>query len=157
MPDDEILIELDASGQEARLLAEVGNVESLLNLFHKGQKVHGVMAAAIAGLDYETFMAYYKKDGPLGKFAGPEGFYYCGKFINLSMQYRVGAKTQRIQARTDYNLRKSAFEIMQWRDIYHHAHPGVQVYWKAAEDRTDCMYGEADEYRQLNVQYMTTL
>ncbi len=129
-PDDKILIELDASGQEARLLAEIGDIESMLRAFRAGRKVHAVMGSAIAGVSYDVFMEQYK----LGKelYAGAEGFYYCGKFINLSMQYRVGAKKQRIQARTDYKLIKTAHEIEAWRSLYHYTYPEVKGYWKAA-------------------------
>lgn len=136
-PDDKILIELDASGQEARLLAEIGDIHSMLDAFKKGRKVHAVMGSAIAGIDYDSFMKFYKEGNTT--FAGPEGFYYCGKFINLSMQYRVGAKKQRIQARTDYNLIKTAHEINAWRDLYHHTYPEVKPYWDRATKKAKAL------------------
>lgn len=138
-PADKILIELDASGQEARLLAEIGDIHSMLDVFRNNQKIHAVMGSAIAGLDYDTFMTKYKSDSDLGPFAGPDGFYYCGKFINLSMQYRVGEKKQRIQARTDYNLIKSRYEIRAWRDLYHHTYPEVKGYWDRAAKKAKAL------------------
>jgi hypothetical protein len=127
---DKILVELDASGQEARLLAEIGNVESMLEVFRQGKKTHAVMGAAIAGISYDEFMKRYKSGQ--SAYAGPEGLYYCGKFVGLSMQYRVGALKHRIMARVQYGLDKDETTIKRWRSLYHHTYPEVQQYWKDA-------------------------
>lgn len=132
-PDDKILIELDASGQEARLLAEIGDIHSMLDVFAAGRKIHAVMGAAIAGVPYDEFMARYKAGD--NAFAGPGGYYYCGKFVNLSMQYRIGKRKQRINARVDYGLEKSMDEIDLWRQRYHAQYPEVKIYWQEAVAR----------------------
>jgi len=126
-PEDKILVEFDASGQEARLLAELGNVETMLRLFQEGKKFHAVTGAAIAGLNYDNFMKLYKEGSDA--VAGPEGFYYCGKYVNLSNQYRVGAKKSRIIARVQYGLKKDILTIKTWQQAYHRTHPGVKQYW----------------------------
>lgn len=77
-PEGKMLVEFDASGQEARLLAEIGDVYSMLDVFQGGKKIHAVMGASIAGIPYEEFMRRYKAGEE--SYAGPEGLYYCGKF-----------------------------------------------------------------------------
>lgn len=77
-PKGKMLVEFDASGQEARLLAEIGDVYSMLDVFQGGKKIHAVMGASIAGIPYDEFMRRYKAGEE--SYAGPEGLYYCGKF-----------------------------------------------------------------------------
>jgi DNA polymerase-1 len=137
MPEGRMLVEFDASGQEARLLAEIGNIHSMLNVFLSGKKIHGVMGAAIGGVPYDEFMKRYKAGEP--SYAGPEGLYYCGKFINLSMQYRVGAAKQRVMARVQYDLIKDQTTIERWRALYHHTYPEVKRYWQVAINKAKAL------------------
>jgi len=129
-PEGKLLVEFDASGQEARLLAEIGDVHSMLDVFRSGKKIHAVMGASIAGIPYDEFMRRYKAGEEA--YAGPSGTYYCGKFVNLSMQYRVGAAKQRVMARVQYGLRKDQTTIERWRALYHHTYPEVKSYWQRA-------------------------
>lgn len=129
-PEGKILVELDAGGQEARLLAEIGDVESMLQVFREGKKTHAVMGAAIAGINYTEFMKRYKAGDE--SYAGPEGLYYCGKFVGLSMQYRVGAQKHLVMARVQYGLKKDMTTIQRWRALYHSTYPEVKRYWDLA-------------------------
>jgi DNA polymerase I-like protein with 3'-5' exonuclease and polymerase domains len=76
--EDKLLFEFDASGQEARLIAEIGDVHSMLDVFRAKKKIHAVTGAAIAGINYDEFMKRYAAKEPA--YAGPEGLYYAGKF-----------------------------------------------------------------------------
>jgi DNA polymerase I-like protein with 3'-5' exonuclease and polymerase domains len=127
-PEGKMLVEFDASGQEARLLAEIGDVYTMLDVFQGGKKIHAVMGASIAGIPYEEFMRRYKAGEE--SYAGPEGLYYCGKFCNLSMQYRVGAAKHRVMARVQYGLQKDMTTINRWRSLYHSTYPEVKSYWQ---------------------------
>lgn len=77
-PEGKILVEFDAAAQEARLLAEIGNIESMISVFGQQKKLHAVTGAAIGGIPYDEFMKRYKAGEPA--YAGPEGLYYAGKF-----------------------------------------------------------------------------
>lgn len=255
-PEGKILVEFDASGQEQRLLAEIGDIYTMLDMFGSGKKGHAVMGAAIAGIPYDEFMKRYKAGEE--SYAGPEGLYYCGKFCiaegqlvdtdrgpipienvtpddlvwdgvefvrhsgvmymgektvinkggmfatpdhrvltdrgylrydsidscddimssrppnfidcrdgltrrdfrshvarvydivnagprhrftiqgkivsncNLSMQYRVGEKKQRVMARVQYGLDKDITTIKRWRALYHSTFPEVKQHWQRA-------------------------
>lgn len=132
-PEGKILVEFDASGQEQRLLAEIGDVYTMLDMFTSGRKGHAVMGAAIAGIPYDEFMKRYKAGDEA--YAGPEGLYYCGKFVGLSMQYRVGEGKHRVMARVQYGLDKDSTTIKRWRALYHSTFPEVKAYWKRAVAR----------------------
>jgi len=129
-PEGKILVEFDASGQEQRLLAEIGDIYTMLDMFGSGKKGHAVMGAAIAGIPYDEFMKRYKAGEE--SYAGPEGLYYCGKFVGLSMQYRVGEKKHRVMARVQYGLDKDITTIKRWRALYHSTFQEVKQYWQRA-------------------------
>lgn len=133
VPEDKLLMEVDASGQEAKLLADIGNIDTMLNIFNQGINYHSDTGAGIAGVDYNYFQQQYKAGVP--EYAGSHGYRYAGKFINLSSQYRVGARKARLQARVQYGLIESVETVKNWQDVWHSKHPGVKMYWQDAIQR----------------------
>lgn len=132
-PDGEVLVEFDASGQEARLIAEIGDVHEMLDVFRAGKKIHGVTGAALGGFEYDDFMCKYKAGDEA--VCGAHGLYNAGKYTNLSNQYRVGAAKSRVIARIQYNIKVDVETVRQWQAIYHQTYPGIRRYWRKAEHR----------------------
>ena len=111
-------------------MADYSQDSTLLRLFRNGMDVHSNTGAQIAGMTYEDFMA--AKAAGNQAVVGEHGYRYCGKFVNLSNQYRVGVKKARIVARVQYGLDKDYLTIKNWQDTYHRAYPGVKRYWQQA-------------------------
>ncbi len=130
IPEDMMLVEFDASGQEARLLAEVGGVGTLKNTFMSGINYHTETGAAISGMDYSSFNDLVKDGDSWAKDRR-----YAGKYVNLSNQYRVGARKSRIIAKVQYGITESLDTIKSWQKTWLEKHPGVKVYWQHAAQR----------------------
>lgn len=111
-------------------MADYSQDETLVRLFRDNMDVHSNTGAQISGMSYEDFMK--GKEQELEIIVGAHGLRYCGKFVNLSNQYRIGVKKSRIQARVQYGLDKDYMTIKSWQDAYHRAYPGVKQYWKNA-------------------------
>ena len=124
------LVEFDAAGQEARFMAEFSQDESMLNIFRTNGDFHSNTGSAISGIPYDEFMERKHAKDP--EIVGEHGLRYCGKFVGLSNQYRVGAKKSRIVARVQYGLDKNIHTIRNWQKAYHRAYPGVKRYWGQA-------------------------
>lgn len=75
VPENKVLIEFDAAGQEARLLAEVGSINTLKTTFLNGVNYHTETGAAITGYDYDTFNEMVKSGDARAK-----EMRYAGKF-----------------------------------------------------------------------------
>lgn len=133
MPNDEWLVEFDASNQEIRLIAEIGNIDTMLDCFRRNLKFHALTASAIGAIGYEEFMERYKARDP--EIVDPDGLYNCGKFVGLAMNYRIGAKTARVRARMQYDIQRDVEAVQMWQTIYHQTHPGLRRYWRAAIEK----------------------
>lgn len=132
-PHRHSLGELDASGQEARFMAELSQDTNMLYVFNSPppyDDIHSFTGAKIAGLGFEDFIKAYKAGNDA--VAGPFGYRYCGKFCNLSGQYRAGTKKTRIVARVDYGLDKDFLTIKSWQDTYKRTYSGIPRYWDRA-------------------------
>ena len=125
-----ILGELDAAGQEARIMAEKSQDSNMLHVFRQAppnDDLHSFTGAQIAGLSFQDFLRAYREGNEA--VAGPFGYRYLGKITNLSNQYRIGPKKARIVARVDYGVTKDVATIRQWQDAYRRLYPGVTRYW----------------------------
>lgn len=129
-PPHQILIEADFSGQEMRLLADIGQEETLRRIFREGGDPHSYTGARLAGIGYAEFLERLKARDP--EIAGPRGARHLGKFVNLSLQYRTSPGTLRTRAAVDYGLHVSYAEAERWHATYHALYPGVKQYWRRA-------------------------
>ena len=123
-------VEFDASGQESRIMAEKSGDRNMRAIFNQGLKFHANTGASTIGISYDEFMERYKAGDPL--FAGAEGYYYLGKIINLSSNFRIGLKKMRINARVQYGINAGIHEVQNWQTGFHRSYPGVKKYWKQA-------------------------
>lgn len=133
VPEGEMLIEADAAGQEARIMALQSGDVGMLDIFSHPSPLddlHSNTGAGIAGISFDEFIA--RKNAKDPEIVGPHGLRYCGKYINLSKQYRVGNKKSRIIARVQYGLVKDLGTIEHWDSVYHAKYPGVKQYWRNA-------------------------
>ena len=123
-PEGYLLTEFDFAGQEFRWMAVASEDETMLSLCQPGEDAHGYMGAQIAGRDYRELIRL-NKDGD--KQAGVDR--KCGKFCNLSYQYRVSAKTATTKARVEYEMEVDEYFIQTTQAVYKSSYPGVQEYW----------------------------
>lgn len=119
-PEGFKLLEFDADGQEFRWMAVASGDETMLSLCAPGEDAHSFMGAQIAEVDYKNLMLSVKAGDAV---AANER--KCGKFCNLSYQYRVSARTATIKARIDYELEVDEQFIKQTQSVYKNSYPGV--------------------------------
>ena len=119
-PEGYDLTEFDFMGQEFRWMAVASGDETMLGLCAPGEDAHAYMGSEIAQVDYRTLVASVKAGD---KTAANER--KCGKFCNLSYQYRVSARTATVKARIDYELDVDETFIKQTQSIYKQSYPGV--------------------------------
>lgn len=129
-PKGKVLGELDASGQESRLMCIFSGDENMTHIFRSGGDIHSYTGAEIAGMSYESFMA--GKALKNETIVGPHGLRYQGKFTNLSNNYRIGVKNLRIKARVDYGMDVDWDTAMQWQRAFFRAYPRIKEYWSEA-------------------------
>lgn len=129
-PPGKKLVEFDAAGQENRIMAILSQDPTMLGIFKNEMDIHSYTGADLAGISYDAFMKL--KAAGNEAVAGGHGFRYQGKFNNLSNQYRVGARTQRIQARVQYGMNVEYMTVVNWQNAWHRLYPGVKQYWKNA-------------------------
>lgn len=123
-------LEIDAASQESRLMACQSGDYSMVKVFADDLDFHSFTGAKVGGISYEQFLE--GKAANNKAITGPSGLRYCGKFLNLSQNFRVGVKTMRIQARVQYGLNKDWHTIKGWQDLWQSSYPGVKKYWKDA-------------------------
>ena len=119
-PPGYVLTEFDAAGQEFRWMAVASGDETMLSLCAPGEDAHGYMGAQVASCDYRDLVQRVK-DGDVE--AANER--KCGKFCNLSYQYRVSARTATTKARIDYELDVDEAFIQRTQAIYRTSYVGV--------------------------------
>ena len=136
-PPGKKLVEFDASGQENRFMAILSQDQTMTNIFKNDMDIHSYMGSQLAGIPYDAFMKL-KAEGN-EQVVGASGYRYQGKFNNLSNQYRIGAKKQRIQARVQYGMTVEFMTVVDWQRSYHNTYPGVRQYWKDSIKRAQAL------------------
>ena len=126
-PDGYEVTEVDASGQEARLMAIRSGDPTMLKIFFDGLNFHSMTGASICGLDYESFMMEYIK-------AKSGDFYYeqrqLGKLTNLSCLYRISGPALARKAYVDYDTYMTAGTGRFLVSTFVKKYTGVPDYWR---------------------------
>lgn len=125
-PEEFLIAEFDASGQEMRLMADVSQDETMLRIFDAGIDGHALMGATIEGVEWDWVHAEQDND-PRAK-----AIRNLGKFANLSCQYRIGVATLRVRALTQHGLNLGENKTSQILTTYKKTYKGVPHYWKTA-------------------------
>jgi DNA polymerase I-like protein with 3'-5' exonuclease and polymerase domains len=131
-PEDHVLMEFDAAGQEFKWMAVAAEDETMLRLCAPGEDAHTYMASEIAEVDYRTMMLAVKAGDKVAKERRQ-----LGKVGNLSLQYRTSARKLRTVARLPpYEIPIELPEAQRIHKTYQLTYPGVPVYWRVQISRT---------------------
>jgi len=129
--DNEYIIELDASNQEARLMAiktDDANMKAIFN--SDAPDMHSFTGSQIAGIPYDEFIERKLNHDP--EVTGSNGYRALGKFVNLAYNYRSSPATARRIARVQYGIDATIQDTTTWKAIFVKAYPGIPRYWKEA-------------------------
>jgi DNA polymerase I-like protein with 3'-5' exonuclease and polymerase domains len=152
VPEGYDLVELDFCGQEFRWMAVASGDATMLSLCVDGEDAHSYMGAQIAQMDYRELVRLVKEDDQVAVYKRK-----LGKFANLSFQFRVGAKTALMKARTDYEMDLEETFIKQILATYKSTFrgvagaPGTIGYWASAIYKAK-MAGYAETFAGRRVQ-----
>lgn len=127
------LVEFDAAGQERRIIADLSNDRGMIDVFNRQapfDDLHSFMGASVAGIPFDEFLRLKAQGNK--QVTGEHGYRYLGKFLNLSCQYRIGAKKLRIKARVDYGMKLDILKAKERIKRHNALYPGLVQYWKDA-------------------------
>lgn len=122
-PEGFKLLELDASGQESRLMALRSKDENMINIFANHMNFHAMTGAALLGMPYPEFMDKLKTDKQFTEYR------QRGKLLNLAANYRIGAKAFSEQAFVKYEEFIDVNTSMYMLNVFKRQYSGVPIYW----------------------------
>jgi DNA polymerase I-like protein with 3'-5' exonuclease and polymerase domains len=126
-PDGYDVCELDGEQQELRFVGQVADESNLIYDFNSGIDVHSSMTSFISGIPYEELLELLEKSDP-----NAINYRYAGKLLNLSCQYRIGAKALAYKFFTTYKIVIAKAEAYRYLGMYKRRYPGVKTYWDNA-------------------------
>jgi DNA polymerase I-like protein with 3'-5' exonuclease and polymerase domains len=124
-PEGYALLEVDASGQEFRWMAELSGDQTMRQLCFDGEDPHSYMGSRIVGMDYRDLVNLVHKED-----ADAKNNRQLGKVANLSLQYRTYPKTLRKVARVQYNIPMELPEAQRIHRTYQNTYIEVPKYWE---------------------------
>lgn len=116
----------DFASVEVRIIAEKSRDTTMVDAINAGKDLHAIMAEGVFGTPYATIVA--EKDTNEAIKTQRDG----GKMINLSSQYRIGAKTFVTKAFEQYDKVLTEREAQHYLSSYKKTFPGIPAYWKSA-------------------------
>jgi DNA polymerase len=123
--DDEVVIVVDASQIELRILSYVAGQTDVLDRLRNGEDPYATVASAFYGYPVN------KKDHPEQR--------QLGKTVELSAGYGSGGDKIRNTLRVKAGIKLDWAEGMQARDAYRSTHPAVVDYWRQADFMLKCL------------------
>ena len=123
-PEGYTLLEFDFAGQEFRWMAVASGDATMLELCGDGEDAHAFMGSRVSGTPYRWLQENAGKDPDAKKLRN------LGKFANLSFQYRIGAKSATIKAKTQYQLKLEEHFVQGLINTYKGTYHKVPDYWK---------------------------
>jgi DNA polymerase-1 len=114
---DRILVSIDYSQIELRVLAHMANETVLIEAFEKGQDIHSTTAALISGYTYEEIEANKDVDG-----SPHQKYRKQAKIVNFGIVYGMGA------GKLADTLEVSKNEAQKIIDDYFKGYPGIKRY-----------------------------
>jgi len=123
--DDEVVIVIDASQIEARLLNYEAGQTDVIERFRKGEDPYSHVASAFYGYEVN------KIDHPTER--------QVGKVLELQAGYGSGGDKIRRTLRTRAGIKLDWAQGMQARDAYRETHPMVVDYWEQAGFILKCL------------------
>ena len=126
------LLEVDASGQESRIMAIMSGDEAMIDVFQRGMDFHSMTGSSILGRAYEEFVAAFHSEEISGIPGETTNGRYNGKFVNLSCNYRIGDAALKKKAFTQYGIIVNHTTASSWNRTFKSSYPGVPAYWKSS-------------------------
>jgi DNA polymerase-1 len=114
---DRVLVSIDYSQIELRVLAHMANETILIEAFEKGQDIHSTTAALISGYTYEEIEANKDVDG-----SPHQKYRKQAKIVNFGIVYGMGA------GKLADTLEISKKEAQKIIDDYFRGYPGIKRY-----------------------------
>ncbi len=132
-PEGYYLVELDAAGQERRIITDLSQDPAMLDVFNRAapnDDIHSFTGAHFAGISFEKFLELKAQGNK--QVTGPKGYRYQGKFTNLSCQYRIGAPRFRIKTRVEYGMKIDYLTAKGFIKTHNRIYKGIVDYWETA-------------------------
>lgn len=126
-PEGYVVCELDAEQQELRFVGQISGDENLLDDFNSGLDPHSSMTSFISAIPYDELLELL-----LAEDENAINYRYAGKLLNLSCQYRIGAKSLAYKFFTTYGIIITTGEAFRYLGMYKRRYPGVKKYWDNA-------------------------
>lgn len=114
---DRVLVSIDYSQIELRVLAHMANETILIEAFEKGQDIHSTTAALISGYTYEEIEANKDSDG-----SPHQKYRKQAKIVNFGIVYGMGS------GKLGDTLEISKKEAQTIIDDYFRGYPGIKRY-----------------------------
>jgi hypothetical protein len=151
-PKGYLIAEFDFSNQESRVLADITQDRTLLEVFNQGKDFHCIMGSKAARISYEELLAWFETGDKEA-----ERFRQMGKVANLSLAYRTGPQTFQTMARTDYDVPLTFDESTMLCNLFKQTYPRVPAYWSAAISQARRLgYAETKGGRRVYMNWQTT-
>lgn len=148
-PEGFVVCELDGEQQELRFVGQVAGESNIIHDFNSGIDPHSSMASFISAIPYEEMVQRYLEDE-----AEATNYRYAGKLLNLSCQYRIGAKALQSKFFTEYGIVISKGEAFRYLGMYKSRYPGVKKYWdRAIHLAKDEGYAESIAGRRFKLKF----
>lgn len=118
--------ELDAAGQESRLMAIRSGDPVMLNIFKNDLNFHSMTGASIIGMEYETFEEHRELEDGEGHYTEAR---QRGKLTNLACNFRIGGKALSEQAFVKYDVMIDIQTGSHLVKTFCTSYRGVPKYW----------------------------
>ena len=132
-PPGYMLCEHDFSGQESRFMACYSGDKKMLEVLGNEaphDDLHGYTGSQLAHRSFEGLIKCLHMGKDTEEFKQAKNDRYLGKFANLSLQYRTGAKKLMSNARIQYKLPMLLMEAQRVKQQYEQTYPGIPEYWR---------------------------
>ena len=148
-PEGYVVCELDGEQQELRFVGQMSGDTNLIHDFNSGIDPHSSMASFISGIPYEDMVRLYEEEEKEAT-----NYRYAGKLLNLSCQYRIGAKALAYKFFTTYGIMILKGEAFRYLGMYKSRYPGVKKYWdRAIWSAKDSGYAESIASRRFHLKF----
>ena len=143
------VLELDGSQQELRFVTQFSRDKNLIHEYLNNIDVHSSMSSYISGIPYDDFQVKFKADEP-----DAVNYRYAGKLLNLSCQYRIGAKSLAYKFFTTYKITITQQQAWRYLNMYKSRYSGVKEYWiKAIQTAKKDGYAASIADRRYKIKY----
>ncbi|MDJ0952552.1 MAG: DNA polymerase [Acidimicrobiia bacterium] len=130
-PEGYVVCELDGEQQELRFVGQISGDTNLIYDFNSDIDVHSSMTSFISAIPYETLLELLEDEAAAGH-KEAVNYRYAGKLLNLSCQYRIGAKALAYKFFTTYGINITKGEAYRYLSMYKSRYKGVVDYWNRA-------------------------